>query len=71
MSVPANLPSVPMLNIQPKDLFQQSPCYIYTMSLTKLSIAPFGLLMCLFYLNNSKHQYTLFQTYFFYIYVLC
>ena len=71
MSVPANLPSVPMLNIQPKDLFQPSPCYIYTMSLTKLSIAPFGLLMCLFYLNNSKHQYTLFQTYFFYIYVLC
>ena len=25
MSVPANLPSVPILNVQPKDLFQQSP----------------------------------------------
>ena len=63
MSVTDNLPSVPMLNVQPKDLFQQSHFYIYTVSLTKLSIAPFGLLIGLFYLKNSKHQYNLFQTY--------
>ena len=63
MSVPANLPSAPILSVQRKALFQQSPGYIYTVSLTKLSIPPFGLLICLFYLNNSKHQYTLFQTY--------